>query len=153
MRPRSWNVADSKRTIFDLIIRGQVLDMTVQTMSHNVVRGQYVAETCAEDWVEEIERTKRPQHVSSAKSNSSNCSREKVSSYCCLILHDRRRDALKTQPSSGSAFILLGLAVAQMFSTRMRHSRNPWEPLGCRSDSRIVSSCQGIIPSWPETPA
>ena len=39
-RSPSWN-------IFDMIIRGEVLDMTVQ---RNVPRGQSVAETCFRHW-------------------------------------------------------------------------------------------------------
>ena len=38
-----------KKTFFDLIIRGQILDMTVQ-MPHDFVRGQSVAETCFSQW-------------------------------------------------------------------------------------------------------
>ena len=30
MRACNWNVTDSKKTVFDLIIRGKILDMTVQ---------------------------------------------------------------------------------------------------------------------------
>ena len=36
-----------KKTIFDLIIRGQILDITVQKISLDFVRGQAVAETSA----------------------------------------------------------------------------------------------------------
>ena len=35
-----------KNTIFDLLYRGEVLDITVQWMSHDFVRGHSVAETC-----------------------------------------------------------------------------------------------------------
>ena len=33
------------KNTFDLIIRGQVLDMTVKELSHDFIRGQSVAET------------------------------------------------------------------------------------------------------------
>ena len=46
MRVCNRSVTDSEKTIFDLIIRGEVLDMTVQKKSHDFVRGQSVAETC-----------------------------------------------------------------------------------------------------------
>ena len=57
MRARSWNVTDSKKTILDLIIQGQVLDMTIQRNVHDFVRGQSVAETCFSHWGYEIMTT------------------------------------------------------------------------------------------------
>ena len=44
------NATDPKKTISDMIIRGQVLDMNFQRKSHDFVRGQSVAETCFSHW-------------------------------------------------------------------------------------------------------
>ena len=46
VRAWSWNVTDSKQTIFDLIIPRYIQIWQSKEMSHNFVRGQSVAETC-----------------------------------------------------------------------------------------------------------
>ena len=50
MRAWNWNVTVSKKTIFGLIILGQVLDIFVQRNVPGFLRGQSVAKTCLRHW-------------------------------------------------------------------------------------------------------
>ena len=46
MRAWNWNVTDSKKTIFDLITPRYFPIWQSKEMSHDFVRGKFVAETC-----------------------------------------------------------------------------------------------------------
>ena len=50
MRAWNWNVTDSKKAIFDLIIPRYIQIWHSKEMSHDFVRGQSVAETCFSHW-------------------------------------------------------------------------------------------------------
>ena len=46
MRAWNWNVTDSRKNIFDLVIPRYIQIWQSKEMSHDFVRGQSVAETC-----------------------------------------------------------------------------------------------------------
>ena len=50
MRAWNWNVTDSKKKNFDLIIPQNMQKWQIKEMSHDFVRGQSVAETCFSHW-------------------------------------------------------------------------------------------------------